>query len=129
MDRTVTVTTAAGKFGQRVSIGPHALPADEPKELGGDDTGPTPHEFLLSALGACTSMTLGVYAERKGWKLRGVKVTVSGEHTTAGYVIKRDIVVDADLGAEERQRLLDIANKCPVHKTLSGTIKIESAIA
>jgi putative redox protein len=129
MDRSVTVATAGGKFRQNVSIGGHTIVADEPKESGGDDMGPTPHELLLSALGVCTSMTIGVYAERKGWKLRGVKVTVSGDHRADGYAIKRDIVVDADLTDEQRTRLLEIANKCPVHKTLSGKIMIESAIA
>jgi len=129
MDRSVTVTTAGGKFRQHVKVGGHTIVADEPKEDGGDDMGPTPHELLLSALGACTSMTIGVYAERKGWKLRGVSVTVSGDHRADGYVIERDIVIDADLDDAQRARLLDIANKCPVHKTLSGTIRIESGIA
>jgi putative redox protein len=128
MERTVTVSTAGGKFRQTVRIGGHAFIADEPKEAGGDDAGPNPHELLLSALGTCTSMTLGVYAERKGWKLRGVNVTVSGDHQRDAYVIKRDIVVDGDLDDEQRARLLEIANKCPVHKTLSGTIRIDSAL-
>jgi putative redox protein len=128
MDRTVTVTTAGGKFRQTVSVGGHAIPADEPKDAGGDDAGPTPHELLLSALGACTSMTIGVYAQRKGWTLRGVKVTVSGDHQRDAYAIKRDIVVDGDLDDEQRARLLEIANKCPVHRTLSGTIRIDSAL-
>jgi putative redox protein len=126
--RPVTVTTAAGKFGQRIEIGNHVLPADEPQASGGDDTGPAPHELLLSALGACTSMTVKVYADRKAWPLRTVTVHLTGQKAADGaYEIDRKIVLDGDLDAEQRARLLEIAGKCPVHRTLTGEIRIATA--
>ena len=126
--RTVTVATAEGKFKQTVSVGGHAFSADEGVELGGGDAGPAPHELILAGLGACTSMTLGMYAARKGWPLRAVRVSLSGEHDSDGFVISRSIVVDGDLTDEQRQRLLEIAEKCPVHKTLTGTIAVRSKL-
>jgi putative redox protein len=127
--RTATVTTAPGKFRQTVRIGPHTLTADEPVSAGGEDAGPAPHEWLLAGLGACTAMTLESYAERKGWKLESVEVSVDGKHDEGAFVMTRTIVVNGDLTHQQRDRLLEIANKCPVHKTLSGTIRIESTIA
>jgi putative redox protein len=127
--RPVTVTTAAGKFGQRIEIGSHVLPADEEREAGGDDTGPAPHELLLSALGTCTSMTVKVYADRKAWPLRTVTVRLSGQKAEDGaFVIDRTITLEGDLDAEQRARLLEIAGKCPVHRTLTGEIRIDSAL-
>lgn len=81
--RDVTVVSDGTKFGQDISIGSFRLRADEPAELNGADTGPEPHELLLSVLGACTSMTLRLYAERKGWPLRGVQVTLTGRRTAS----------------------------------------------
>jgi putative redox protein len=127
--RPVTVRTAEGKFKQRVQIGPHTLIADEPPEgYGGTDTGPAPHEWLLAGLGACTSMTLKLYADRKQWPLEAVEVAVEGDPTAEAFVFKRKIRLVGALDEEQRERLLEIANKCPVHKTLSGTIRIESEL-
>jgi len=124
------VHTDEGKFRQRVQIGGHVLTADEPESNGGNDAGPAPHEFLLAGLGACTSMTVKVYADRKEWPLRSVDVTVEGHHDeTRVFTVKRTISFDGDLSHEQRVRLLEIANKCPVHKTLSGTIRIETTLA
>lgn len=125
--REVTVRWAGGPFAQDIEVGGHRLRADEEKDKGGEDTGPGPHEFLLAALGACTSMTLKVYAERKGWPLSNVQVAVNGSTTDAGFVITRQLTLDGDLDAEQRQRLLEIADKCPVHKTLSGSITIQTS--
>lgn len=127
--RSARVHTAQGKFGQRVQIGGHTLTADEPAANGGSDAGPEPHEFLLAGLGACTSMTVKLYADGKGWPLRSVDVTVEGHHDdTRTFMINRTIVLEGDLTEEQRKRLLEIANKCPVHRTLSGTIRIETAL-
>ena len=126
--REVTVSTAGGKFKQSVRVGPHELVSDEPVASGGGDEGPAPHELLLAALGSCTSMTIRMYAERKGWKVDRVEVSVSGGREDEGFRIRRRIRLEGELSDEERERLLEIANKCPVHKTLSGTILIESAI-
>src|SRR5688500_94648 len=122
--RNVVVGWAGGKFAQDIEVGSHRLRADEPAEMGGGDTGPAPHELLLAALGSCTAMTLKVYAERKGWPLRDVRVTLNGTHTDVGFAIARQLTIDGDLDAEQRQRLIEIADKCPVHKTLAGGITV-----
>jgi len=126
--REVTVSTAGGKFKQTVRVGPHELVSDEPTANGGGDEGPSPHELLLAALGSCTSMTVRMYAERKGWALERVEVGVSGERENEVFHIRRRIRLEGKLSDEERQRLLEIANKCPVHRTLSGTVQIESTL-
>lgn len=137
-DREAHVHTAQGKFGQHIRVGPHELGADEPVDLGGDDRGPSPHELLLSALGACTSMTVKIYAERKGWPVTAVDVKLThdkvkrstpdggpGETVT---VLRRRVHLEGDLTDEQRSRLLEIANKCPVHKTLTGSIEIPTEL-
>ncbi len=137
-DREAHVHTAQGKFGQRISVGPHELAADEPTDLGGDDRGPSPHELLLSALGACTSMTVKMYGERKGWPVTAVDVKLTHEKvkrpTSDGgpeqtvTVLRRRVHLEGDLSDEQRTRLLEIANKCPVHKTLTGSIEIPTEL-
>jgi|SRR5580704_5407689 putative redox protein len=122
------VTTTDEKLRQTVRIGRHTLTADEPTEAGGHDAGPAPHEWILAGLGACTSMTLELYAARKGWPLEGVEVAVSGDHRDGTFVLTRHIAVRGELTDEQRARLLEIANKCPVHKSLSGPIRIDSDI-
>lgn len=119
-------------FEQRVYIGPHLLVADELPAAGGDDRGPDPFQLLQAALGACTSMTLGVYARRKGWPLGEVTVRVARRREAAAggvrEVFTRQIEVGGPLDAEQRTRLLEIANKCPVHKALTGDIQIETTL-
>ncbi|HVK63470.1 MAG TPA: OsmC family protein [Polyangium sp.] len=126
--RNVTVKTSEGKFGQSIHVGPHALTGDELPEVGGDDRGPDPFELVLAGLGACTSMTVKVYADRKAWPLASVEVEVSGEKRDGSFLAKRSIRLVGDLTDEQRARLLDIANKCPVHKMLTGKIEIESSL-
>jgi putative redox protein len=122
--REVSAGWAGGRFAQDIEIGGHRLRADEITEKGGDDSGPGPHELLLAALASCTAMTLKVYAERKGWALRDVRVTVNGQPADGGFLINRRLILTGDLDAEQRQRLLEIADKCPVHRTLAGDITI-----
>ena len=122
--REVRVGWAAGKFAQDIQVAGHRLRADEEAEKGGDNSGPAPHELLLAALGSCTAMTLKVYAKRKGWPLRDVHVTLNGTHSDGGFTIARQLRIDGDLDQEQRQRLIEIAGKCPVHKTLAGEITI-----
>ena len=129
MMRDATVRTRSGKFQQDIEIDKHHLIADEPVASGGDDAGPAPHDFLLAALGSCTSMTVKMYADRKGWALRSVEVKLSQAKEGEVHVIRRDIHFEGDLDAEQRARLLEIANKCPVHKTLTGEIRIDSDLA
>lgn len=126
--REVTVRTLPpGKHTQSVEAGALRIVADEPLDLGGDDLGLAPHELLLAALGACTSMTLKMYADRKGWPLQAANVKLTAEKG-AEFLIKREVTLTGDLTAEQRQALLAIANKCPVHKTLTHPIKIESSL-
>ena len=124
--RSVAVKWAKGKFAQDIEVGGHAIRSDEEAEKGGDDTGATPHELLLAALGSCTAMTLKLYAERKGWPLRDVHVTLNGANGEGAYIISRHVAIDGDLDAGQRQRLLEIADKCPVHRTLTGEITINT---
>lgn len=127
--REVKVGWAGGPFAQDISVASHRLRADEEREKGGEDTGAAPHELLLAALGACTAMTLKVYAERKGWPLKDVRVTLNGNHVDGTFVIARELAFEGDLDAEQRQRLTEIADKCPVHKTLLGEITITTKAA
>ena len=126
--RTAIVTTGPGTHRQIVRIGPHTLVADEPMADGGDDAGPAPHEWILAALGTCTSMTVKMYAVRKGWPLASVEVSVAGDHIDGAFVLIRHITLFGELTDEQRVRLLDIANRCPVHKSLSGPIRIDTLL-
>ncbi|MBM3951153.1 MAG: alpha/beta fold hydrolase [Rhodospirillales bacterium] len=136
--QVVVEETGAGKFQNRVRIGRHALLADEPASFGGLDSGPSPYDFLLAGLGACTAMTLRLYADRKGIPLRRVRVGLDHNkvhaadcadcETREGKIdeIVKTIVVEGDLDAEQRARLIEIADKCPVHRTLHSEIKIRT---
>lgn len=110
----------------------HTWLADEPAANGGGEKGPTPHELLLSALGACTLMTLRMYAARKGWALDGAEVELrfnpEGEPAEGGSLIERRIAVRGVLDQEQRARLLELANKCPIHRMLTGKVRITSSI-
>jgi putative redox protein len=128
MGREARITYRGGKFQHDIAIGPHRLIADEPVESGGDDAGLAPHEFLLAALGACTAMTLRLYAERKQWPLRSVEVRITQEKRDGVHVMSRSLAIEGDLDDEQRQRLLEIAQKCPVHKTLTGEIRIDTEL-
>ncbi len=134
---TVTVTeTRHGRFQQQVAVGPHRFLADEPVAVGGLDTGPGPYDLLLAGLGACTSMTLRLYAERKGLPLGPMKVTLRHQkihaedcadcETKIGMLdeIALEVALPGDLTDEQRARLLEIADKCPVHRTLESEIVI-----
>ena len=128
----VTEADANG-FLQDVQSGPHHILADEPASFGGTNKGLTPYGFLSAGLGACTSMTIRMYARRKKWPLTGVSVDIShGKQHVDGAKIDsftREITLTGDLDAEQRQRLLEIADKCPVHKTLEAGAKVETVLA
>lgn len=128
--RAARVTTSPeGKYRQTVSVGPHSLVSDVLPKDGGDDAGLEPHEFLLAGLGTCTAITLQMYAGRKGWKLTKVDVTVTGEHVDGAFVMHRELALEGDLDDEKRARLKEIAEKCPVHKSLTGAVRIETTLA
>lgn len=136
----VVVEGDAAGFAQTVSAGPHRFAADEPSALGGSATGPTPYDLLLAALGACTSMTLGMYARHKKWPLAHVAVRLSHQRVHAkdcadceakeGHVdrIVRDIELTGDLDDAQRARLIEIAERCPVHRTLTGRIEVRTRL-
>jgi putative redox protein len=143
-EEQVVVEGGAG-FAQTIRARRHRFAADEPASYGGTDTGPSPYELLLASLGACTSMTLRMYADRKEWPLEAVRVLLAHDRVHAkdcdvctdderqrgGQIdrIERKIDVLGELSDEQRQRLLEIAEKCPVHRTLEGTIRISSELA
>jgi putative redox protein len=136
----VTVHGTASGFAQEIEIGSHELYADEPASYGGTDTGPSPYDLLLAALGSCTSMTIGFYARKRSWPLE--KITVSLRHskihaidceeceTKVGKIdrIELDVQLTGSLTAEQRAKLMEIAGKCPVHQTLTSEINIKSRL-
>ncbi|MGE5158593.1 MAG: alpha/beta fold hydrolase [Gemmatimonas sp.] len=134
--QVVVRETRESKFQQTIAVGPHQLLADEPIAAGGEDTGPGPYDFLLAALGACTSMTMRLYADRKALPLERVTVTLTHSkihaedcaecETKVGLLdqIDRIIGMEGALDADQRKRLIEIADKCPVHRTLTSEIRI-----
>jgi len=127
-------------FTTQIKAGNHFFLADEPEEVGGNNFGPTPYDLVSAGLAACTSMTVQMYAKRKGWKLEQVEthVNYSKEHAIDSQkpedvsakidTFKRDLIIKSDLDEKKIQRLLEIANKCPVHKTLHSTTQIITSL-
>jgi putative redox protein len=133
--------TRNSKFQQTVAVGSHRMLADEPVAAGGEDTGPGPYDFVLAGLGACTSMTMRMYADRKSLPLEQVTVTLKHSkihaedcaecETKEGMLdqIDRVIAIEGALDAEQRKKLMEIADKCPVHRTLKSEIRIQTRAA
>jgi putative redox protein len=136
----LVVSTGTGPFEQRLLDGRHILAADEPSDVGGSDAGPGPYELLLMALGACTSMTVKMYAMRKGWPLEGAEVRLRHSRVysrdradcedkkTLMDHVDRSLRLIGPLSPEQRSRLLEIADKCPVHRTLTAGVEIKTAL-
>jgi putative redox protein len=134
------IVHSLGNLRHEIAAGAHTFFADEPTGAGGDDAGPTPYDLLLGALGTCTSMTLLMYARRKGWPLEDVEVRLSHQRDYARDCaecdtkpvqidqIERRITLKGQLNQSQRTRLLEIAEKCPVHRTLTGTIKVTDTL-
>jgi putative redox protein len=134
------VVSSLGNLRQEIWAGGSTLTADEPQALGGEGAGPTPYELLLGALGACTSMTLLLYARRKGWPLEQVEVRLRHQRihaqdcadceTKEGWLdaIEKEIVVAGDLTSEQQERLGEIAHRCPVNQTLLHEVKITQTL-
>jgi len=138
----VTVTTAAGGYAQTIHAGRHTLAADEPTTVGGTDVGPDPYQLLLASLGTCTSMTMQMYAKRKGWPLEAVTVHLRHrkihaedcakcDKDASAYLdrIEKEITLKGDGLTEGQQtRLLEIADRCPVHKTLHNQLEVRTTM-
>ena len=135
------VVRAGASFRNEVHTGKHRLVADEPREAGGTDEGPTPYEFLSAGLGACTSMTLRVVAQRENIPLEGVEIEVTNDRMYAkdcadctnknGYIHRFDVRIKlvGSLTDAQRERMLSVARRCPVAKTLTSEIRIEESLA
>ncbi|MEB8434527.1 OsmC family protein [Cocleimonas sp. KMM 6892] len=119
------------RYTQTITTGNHTLIADEPTELGGDDKGPAPFDYLLSALGSCTSITLSMYAERKNIQLDVITVRLTyippNEIDGSSSRIIRKIHLEGDFTDEQEHRMLEIADRCPIHKTLRSNVDIMSS--
>jgi putative redox protein len=138
VDGVLVGETGNGKFEQSVIIGKHRLLADEPVSAGGNGAGPNPYDYLLAGLGACTSMTIRLYADHKMLPLKHISVRLTHDkihasdcencETKEGKIdrIDREVTLEGDLTAEQRARLMEIADKCPVHRTLHGEIDIRT---
>jgi uncharacterized OsmC-like protein len=136
VSRDVTIDAGKPRFLQNISVGPHSLHADEPVAVGGHDAGANPYELLLAALGSCASITVRMYAERKQWPLEGVHIELSWARIHAEDCadcdsnlqmvdgIEMELAFLGDLSEGQRLRLLEIANRCPVHRTLSAQVPI-----
>ena len=129
---TLRATIGRDHYQTQLDNGRHRFLGDEPAESGGTDSGPTPYELVLAGLATCTAATLRMYADRKGWDLDKIDLELTLEIEKNGNEqvthIRRNLTFHGNLSAEERARLLDVAGKCPVHRLLTNTIKIETAL-
>jgi putative redox protein len=121
---------ANGTLKHDVEIRRHVVVADEPEEQGGDDSGPSPEELLAASLASCTAVTMAMYAERKGWEIGEVAVDVNYEPAQRGSPtrFRLDVQLPKELPDEQRERLMQIGAKCPVHRTLEGEVMFEESV-
>ena len=119
-----------GKLTQEITMRVHGLTADEPKEQGGEDEGPSPQELLAASLASCTAITMEMYAQRKGWDVGDMKVDVNYEPAQRGSPTRFEMVVTMpkELPEDQRRRLMQIAAKCPVHRTLEGEVMFDERV-
>ena len=119
-----------GRLEQRVEIRGHSLTADEPRDHGGEDSGPSPQELLAASLASCTAITMEMYAQRKGWEVGDVAVNVSYEPAQRGSPtrFRMNVEFPKELAEEQRERLMQIGAKCPVHRVLEGEVMFEETV-
>lgn len=124
----VVATIGRDAYRTTLDMGTHVLYADEPVEAGGQDEGPAPHDFLRMSLASCTAITIRMYADRKGWPVDEIRVRIYLEQTEAKTIFHRAIEFKGTLDDEQRKRLLQIANACPVHKVLTHPIEVSTLL-
>ena len=119
------------KLKQHIAVRNHRLTADEPRDEGGEDAGPSPQELLAASLASCTAVTMEMYAQRKGWDVGDVVVDVDYEPAQRGSPTRfvMDVQLPKELPEDQRERLLQIAAKCPVHRTLEGEVMFEETVS
>lgn len=131
-ENIVVEENGKGRYQQAVVAGQHQLIADEPESAGGSDAGPAPFDYVMAGIGACTSMTLRMYAERKEFNLGKISVTLSHDKIDLDGIkrdrIQRTITLTGNLTPAQRQRMLEIANKCPVYRAISPSLLIETTM-
>lgn len=125
---SVQVSSNTSRFGQDIAIRQFQLTADEPSALGGDDRGPTPTEFLLAGLGSCKAITIQMYAERKGWSVEKISAVADLKLVDRRSLIVVHLTIDGELTEEQRQRLREIGDRCPVHRLLSAATEIQTLL-
>jgi putative redox protein len=125
-----TARRNGGKFQHDIAIREHEVHADEPEQNGGDDAAPSPQELLAASLASCTAITIEMYAKRKGWDIGDIAVDVDYEPAQRGSPTKFKMVLNLpkELPEEQRERLMQIAAKCPVHRTLEGEVMFEETV-
>lgn len=126
---SVRVASNASRYGQDIAIRQFHLVADEPHDLGGDDAGPAPLEWILAGLGSCKAITLKMYAERKGWNLEEVMVDLRYETHDNQHTIQAELTLKGELDEGQRQRLRELSDRCPVHRLLSTPVQIQTQLA
>ena len=119
-----------GRLKQTVAMRGHTLVSDEPKDEGGDDSGPSPQELLAASLASCTAITMEMYAKRKGWEVGDVAVHVDYEPAQRGSPTRFRMTVDfpKEVPEDQRERLMQIGAKCPVHRVLEGEVMFEESV-
>jgi putative redox protein len=140
LSRVVIVDTAHTPYLEHVTVGAHRLQGDEPTDAGGTDAGPNPYEFLLTALGVCTCITVQMYAQRQHWPLEAIHIALTHAKAHADDctacaseirmidTVEMEIALTGDLSEEQRKRLLEIASRCPVHRTLTSAVQIHTRV-
>jgi putative redox protein len=140
MSRNVSLSSGPVNYAQTISVGPHNLQSDEPTDVGGKDVGPNAHELLMASLGACTTITVQMYAERHQWPLKGVRANLSHTRVLAenpgnsgaaiGMVdqLEMEISFTGDLSEEQRNRLFEIGKRCPIHRLLVSGVQINARL-
>src|SRR3954468_17331331 len=127
-DNTVTASIGLDKDATELKTSVHTLYADEPTDQGGEDTGPAPGDLLRMSLASCTAITLRMYANRKHWDVQKIEVKVKSEQVEGKTIFTRAIEINGNIDKKQRERMLEIANSCPIHKALTNPIEVNTVL-